>query len=260
MGRTTGAIAAALRGLAGGLSDLLLPAVCPGCHAAAAEGRGLCDTCRVKLLSLVALPYCPRCGTTVGPNIPIYQDGCAACDSTLPRFRQVVRLGPYAAPLRGIIHAMKYYRGAVPAAQVARLLAQAAETHLAEVRWDVVLAVPMHWRRRLARASDHARTLAAEVARALHLPLGDELIRVRHTALQVHLPRTRRIENVRGAFGVRRAGELAGTNILLIDDVTTTGATANEATKTLLKAGAEKVALAVLAKAEAPTAYATHWT
>jgi ComF family protein len=259
MRTTTGTIAAKLRGLAGGLADLLLPAVCPGCDGAPAQGGGLCDACRVRLLSLVALPYCPRCGATIGPNIPIREDGCAACDHTLPRFCQVVRLGPYAWPLRGIVRALKYTRGAMPAAQVGRLLAQAAQTHLPEVRWDAVLAVPMHWRRRLMRAADHARVLAGEVAAALHLPLGEELIRVRHTPPQVHLTRTRRIANVRGAFAVRRAGALAGANVVLIDDVTTTGATANEATKTLLAAGAEKVALAVLAKAEPPTAYATHW-
>ncbi|MCJ7544576.1 MAG: ComF family protein, partial [Phycisphaerae bacterium] len=203
--------------------------------------------------------YCPRCGATVGPNIPTYDDGCAACPDTLPRFCQVVRLGPYTPPLRGIVQAMKYSRGAVPTARAGRLLAQAVQAQLNDVRWDVVMPVPMHWRRRLARASDHARLLAGGLARALRVPLGDELIRVRHTPPQVHLPRTRRIENVRGAFGVRRARGLAGANILLVDDVTTTGATANEAAKTLLAAGAEKVALAVLAKAEPPTAYATHW-
>ena len=121
------------------------------------------------------------------------------------------------------------------------------------------MPVPMHWRRRLARAADHARILAGELAAELGVPLGDELIRLRHTPPQVDLPRTRRIENVRGAFGVRRAGALAGANVLLVDDVTTTGATANEAAKTLLAAGAEKVALAILAKTEPPTAYATHW-
>ncbi len=259
MGRTRGAILSAMRGLAGGLADLLLPAVCPGCDTAGADGSGLCGDCHVKLLSLVALPYCPRCGATVGPNIPIYEDGCAACPDTLPRFLRVVRLGPYAPPLRGIVQALKYHRGAVRAAQAGRLLAQAAQTHLGEVQWDLVMPVPMHWRRRLIRPSDHARLLAAQVARALRVPLGNELIRLRHTPPQVHLPRTRRIENVHGAFSVRRPGDLAGANVLLVDDVTTTGATANEATRTLLTVGAEKVALAVLAKAEPPTAYATHW-
>ncbi len=87
--------------------------------------------------------------------------------------------------------------------------------------------------------------------------LGDQLIRVRHTPPQVHLPRTRRIENVRGAFAVRTKRRIEGARVVLVDDVTTTGATANEAARTLLKAGASNVHLAVIAKAEPPRAYET---
>ena len=99
--------------------------------------------------------------------------------------------------------------------------------------------------------------IAARVARNLDLPVGDELIRIRHTPPQVRLPRTRRIQIIRGAFSVSSPRSLAGTNVLLVDDVTTTGATANEAARTLLQAGASKVTLAVVAKAEPPTAYAS---
>ncbi|MCJ7543610.1 MAG: double zinc ribbon domain-containing protein, partial [Phycisphaerae bacterium] len=167
MNRRIGALSAALRSVASGLVDLLLPAVCPGCQARQGDGAGLCSDCEVKLLSLVALPYCPRCGATVGPNIPTYDDGCAACPDTLPQFCQVVRLGPYTPPLRGIVQALKYSRGAVPTARAGRLLAQAVQAQLNDVRWDVVMPVPMHWRRRLARASDPARLLAGGLARAL---------------------------------------------------------------------------------------------
>ncbi len=252
-------IASSCRSLAGGLADLLLPGVCPGCDAAPVEVGGLCSRCNVKLLSLVALPYCPRCGSTLGPNIPAYEDGCAACPSTLPRFRQVVRLGPYAAPLRGIVRGLKYWRGGLLAARAGELLAEAAANRLDQTQWGLVLPVPMHWRRRLARPADHARILARSLARAMQLPLGDELIRVRHTPPQVHLSRTRRIENVRGAFAIRKGGDITGANVILVDDVTTTGATANEAARTVLAGGASAVALAVIAKAEPPTAYARHW-
>jgi predicted amidophosphoribosyltransferase len=71
----------------------------------------------------------------------------------------------------------------------------------------------------------------------------------------VHLPRSRRIENVRGAFEVGDAQSLHGARVLLVDDVTTTGATANEAARALLRAGASSVTLAVLGKAEPPQAY-----
>jgi len=126
--------------------------------------------------------------------------------------------------------------------------------------FDLVMPVAMHWRRRLVRGWDHARTLARAAARKLGLPVGNELHRVRNTPPQVHLPRSRRIENVRGAFSVtpRGAKALDGAHILLVDDVTTTGATANEAARTLLRAGAARVVLAVIAKSEPPTAYTEH--
>ena len=122
--------------------------------------------------------------------------------------------------------------------------------------FDVVLPVPMHWRRRLQRGFAHARALAARVAIELHVPLGSDLSRTRNTPPQTHLPRSRRIENVRGAFAVRSPATVRGASILLVDDVTTTGATVDEATRALLAAGAHHVAVAVLAKAEPPTAYA----
>ena len=249
----------AVRTAAAGLADLLLPNVCAACRADDATAEGLCEDCSVRLLTLVALPYCMRCGGTLGPNVQPRPDGCGACDTTLPRFARLVRLGPYADPLRGVIRELKYRRRDTMRARIGRLLAQAVAARQDDPPLDLVLSVPMHWRRRLARGCDHARALATAVAAELKLPLGDELIRVRHTPPQVHLSRTRRIENVRGAFAVRRAGSIGGARVLLVDDVTTTGATANEAARTLLGAGASCVALAVVAKAEPPTAYAQHW-
>ena len=76
-----------------------------------------------------------------------------------------------------------------------------------------------------------------------------------HTPPQAHLPKTRRIENVRGAFSVSDPKVISGARVLLVDDVTTTGATANEAARALLAAGASQVVLAVIAKADPPKAY-----
>ena len=244
---------------AAGMADLLLPVVCSACGSGPQEADGLCRRCNRMLLSLVSLPYCPRCGSTVGPNIPIGDDGCAACPTTLPRFARTVRLGPYHQPLRGVIHDLKYYRCNIMRRRLGRLLGQAVAGQCRGELFDLALAVPMHWRRRLARGADHAAILARAVAGQLKLPAGDELIRIRHTPPQTNLPRSQRIRNVRGAFAVRRAGSIAGANVLLIDDVTTTGATANEATAALLKAGAARVCLAVIAKSEPPTAYGRHF-
>jgi len=253
------AVLSAARQCMAGAADLFLPASCAACGSPEVVANRLCDGCSRALLALAALPYCPRCGASVGPGIPLRDDGCPACPTVLPRFASVVRVGPYAQPLRSAIQQIKYHRREDMLRHLGRLLAVAVAARLADRPADVVIAVPMHWRRRLARGYDHARAIAGQLAVGLDLPVGDELIRVRHTPPQVRLPRTRRIEIIRGAFDVISSRAIAGAHVLLVDDVTTTGATANEASKALLAAGAGKVTLAVIAKAEPPTAYSAHW-
>lgn len=243
--------------LASGLADLLLPGVCQACRADDASVSGLCSQCSVKLLSLVAQPYCIRCGTSLGPGIAPRPDGCFACPTTLPRFARLYRLGAYAPPLSEAIRQFKYHRQQALCRHLVRLLAQGIEAEDdGGEELDLALPIPPHWRRRIARAFDHSRTLAEALASELELPCGGELLRVRNTPPQAHLPRTRRIENMRGAYQAESASTLQGARVLLVDDVTTTGATANEAARTLLAAGASKVVLAVLAKSDPPRAYA----
>jgi len=242
----------------GALLDLVLPTTCSACAACDVSDGGLCDACNVRLLALAALKYCPRCGATIGPNIPARADGCRACPTPLPRFASVTRLGPYTAPLRRVVQALKYHRVETMCARLGEMLAMALDARHEADQFDMALPVPMHWRRRLVRGCDHARMLARAVGRQLDLPVGAELARIRHTPPQVHLPRTRRLANIHGAFAVTRPADIAGARILLVDDVTTTGATANEASRTVLRAGASSVHLAVVAKAEPPRAYSEH--
>ena len=250
------AILEAIGSVPAGLADLVLPAVCGVCEGADVDEAGMCPECHVRVLSAIATPYCPRCGASVGLNVPPGQAGCRLCPMPLPRFARVVRLGPYADPLGGVVRQLKYRRREKMRRRLGRMLAQALLGQCPGEAFDLAMPVPMHWRRRLARGYDHARVLARAVARELGLVVGDELVRVRHTPPQAHLPRSRRIENVRGAFRVTLPGPLAGAHVLLVDDVTTTGATADEAARVLLAAGASRVTLAVIAKAEPPVPYA----
>jgi ComF family protein len=246
--------------LARGLGALVFPPACLACDADTDGQDVLCNACSVDLLQLAALPYCPRCGSSVGPNVPIRQDGCAGCPSVLPRFARVHRLGPYQSPIRRGVLQLKYRRDGSITRRFARLLAQRVATDRdgEDARLDVILPVPMHYGRQFVRGGDHSQRIAATLSRELDVPPGDDLVRVKDTPPQVHLPRTRRIENVRDAFAVRPGGDVDGATVLLVDDVTTTGATANEATRALLAAGAQRVELAVLAKAEPPTAYGAY--
>lgn len=250
------AITSAGRMCAQGFLDLVLPDVCCGCGGQLAGDNGLCPQCSLSLLTLIATPYCPRCGASAGPHVPVSADGCNVCPAPMPRYSRLVRLGPYEPPLRPIIREMKFRRQEAMLRRLGDLLAQALEGQCPDDDFDLVMPVPMHWVRRIARGGDHARGLGRCLARQLRLPLGDELVRIRHTPQQAHLSRSARLQNMRGAFDVIRPRGIASAKILLVDDVSTTGATANEAARTLLDAGASNVTLAVIAKAQPPRAYA----
>jgi ComF family protein len=246
-----------LHALSRGLAELVLPGICPACGKDATTRDGLCKACSTELLSLVALPYCPRCGSTLGLGAPARDDGCSQCPTPLPRFTQTVRLGPYAGPIRSAVRHLKFSRRGLLLEPFARLLAMGVEARCQD-RPDAVVAIPPHWRRRLSRRCDHAGSLARRLAKRLDSPYQSLLIRTRHTPPQRYLSRRARLENMRNAFAPCSVRDIAGSHLLLVDDVTTTGATANEAARTLVKAGASSVTLAVLAKSEPPTAYAEY--
>ena len=242
-----------LRKAAGFFCDLLLPRVCAACGVGDVAGDYVCADCSARLLAVIARSYCHRCAvSTAGPT----GDSCPLCPTVLPRYARVVRLGSYEPPLSHLVRQFKYRRHEGLRRHMGGLLAQAVQARCDEP-FDLVLAIPAHWRRRFQRSYDHSRLLAASVARGLDLPLGDELVRVRDTPPQAHLPKTRRIENIRGAFAVTDPRSIAGARILLVDDVTTTGATANEAARMLLDHDATAVVLAAIAKADPPKAF-TH--
>lgn len=253
-------LTAAVRWITGGGIDLMLPQTCSGCSAAAPVHFGLCAECNLRLLSLVGLPYCKRCGATLGPNIPQYPDGCSFCPNPIPRFDSVARLGPYALLLKYAIRQLKYRGQQGLGRQLAVLLGEAINQSDTPHRdADVIVPVPMHWMRRLDRPTDHSAALAGALGRELKIPVDSLLRRIRNTPPQIHFTRTQRYANIHGAFCAVKGKQLAGAHVLLVDDVTTTGATASEAARMLLKSGASRVSLTVIAKAEPARAYTQHW-
>jgi ComF family protein len=247
-----------LASVALGAVDLVLPAICPACQNRPPTVDGLCDTCATERLTLLAMPYCPRCGTTLGPGVPRNPGGCGRCPTPLPRFARTVRLGPYAGAIRQTVKQLKFQRGDFLSIATADLLACAIDATDDLPATDVVVPIPAHWRRRLSRGRDHAGLLARRLGRQLGLPVEPLLVRTRSTPPQTHLSRTARLANVRNAFATRRPDELQGANILLVDDVTTTGATASECARAMLASGAQHVTLGVLAKSEPREAYAEY--
>ena len=175
---------------------------------------------------------------------------CGPCRRRPPAYAALLAPWSYEPPLDAVVRALKYRRLPWLGERLALPLADAVAHR---VHADLVVAVPLHWRRRLARGYNQAEAVARPLARRLGLPWAAALARERATPAQAGLDRAQRRTNVRGAFRVARgAGPVAGLRILLVDDVATTGATLHEAARCLRAAGATSVTAVAVARTPAP--------
>ena len=155
--------------------------------------------------------------------------------------------GSYEGPLREFIHLFKYGGVKTLAGPLSQLLLQVLPL---EERFVVVMAVPMHWRKRWLRGFNQAELLAKPVARRIGVPLCQNLRRKRYTRAQASLSKAQRRQNPVHTFAVRRPEQIQGKRVLLIDDVFTTGATLRAAAAALKEAGAGHVAVLTLARVD----------
>lgn len=232
-----------------GLADLVFPPRCLLCGKPPGQpGERFCDACAAELFHDPHL-CCPRCAARVGPY-SVQKGTCAACRQNPVAFSAAVRLGPYTGPLREAVLRLKSPQNEGLGELLGECLAQHRRAALEGLAPDVVVPVPLHWLRRLARGYNQSAAIAHGLAVRLRLPCRGWLKRVRATPSQKSVPGGQRWENVRNAFRARARPRLAGRHVLLVDDVMTTAATASEAARALLAGGAARVSVAVLARAE----------
>jgi ComF family protein len=194
--------------------------------------------------------FCISCRTPFQNGFPLDAEGrCALCRSGLRGFDAAYSFGAYETVLRELIHLFKYGKIQTLARPFAGLLLKALPR---DARFDGIVPVPLHWRRRWQRGFNQSELLARAVSRNTAIPVVRALRRMRHTTMQAGLSNTGRRRNVTGAF-VCRAGRVRGIEggrILLIDDVMTTGSTAAACAAALKRAGASRVALLTVARAD----------
>lgn len=224
-----------------GALALVYPPTCPGCGGAVADAHALCPACWSSL-RLIAPPHCQRLGTPFAVDHgtgPLLSPRAIADPPVFGRARAVAL---YEGGARDLVHRLKYDDRLDLAAVLARMMAGAGSELLAEA--DCLVPVPLHRLRLWRRRFNQAALLSHRIGRIAGRPSDPGLLgRVRATRSQVGLSRTARATNLQGAFRVPDAARarLQGRRILLVDDVMTTGATANAASRILLRAGAASV-------------------
>jgi ComF family protein len=175
--------------------------------------------------------------------ISLAESTCARCRRKPPLVTMARAAGAYEGSLRAIVQALKYGGRSTLARPLAAMLRSCGEEVLAGA--DLVVPVPLHRSRQRQRGFNQA----AELARRLDVPMEHALRRIRRTPSQADLPAARRHANVRGAFAIARGRPISERVVVLIDDVSTTGATLNACAAVLLGAGAREVRALIVARA-----------
>jgi ComF family protein len=238
--------AAPFRAAFGAALDEALPPLCPACRELVGD-NGLCAACWSKL-SLIAPPYCERLGIPFaydpGPGVLSMQ--AIADPPAYTRARAAVRYDEIA---RTLVHSLKYGDRLDLAPTAGRWMARAGRELLEDA--DALVPVPLHWRRLWARRFNQSALLAKTIAEIAGVPVAENALkRVKPTVQQVGLTQKERAGNVQGAFRVPAEGKAAvkGRRLVLVDDVLTSGATADACARTLLRAGARNVDVVVFAR------------
>jgi ComF family protein len=224
-----------------------------------------CHTCHQPPTRVSQVPVCGECLNGMerlsGPlygfcgerNIALHTQGCCGnCRVSAPPFVRAVAYGSYDGGLRELIHLLKYDRVRPAANVLGRMLAEAIEALRAVCNSAVVISVPLHRSNLRLRGFNQAEEIARAALKQLRrseLKLDTEVMqRRRKTETQTGLTDQQRRENVRGAFVVTASEVIDGANVLLIDDVFTTGATVTECARVLRRQGAKRVFVATVAR------------
>ena len=252
------------RGLVGPLAraarvtaDFIVPPVCLACQRPLGSHDAFCADCW-RQISFIRQPLCDR----LGIPLPFDPGGIAisaAAAARPPEYERARAVARYDGVMSRLIHGFKYSDKHDARRLFARWLSEAGSDLLADA--DVVVPVPLNHFRLISRRFNQAAILAREVARSRGIVYAPQaLVRVKRTPSQVGLTHDERRRNVRAAFAVPEHGGtvfLEGKNVVLIDDVITTGATVEACARTLRRAGAARIDVLALALVTDPTSQAT---
>lgn len=217
----------------------LLPQTCLLCGSTAHNNSvGLCTDCQKGLPSLPS--SCFRCANPLADLDPDTPQLCGSCLQHPPAFDATLAAFPYQLPIDSLIQGLKFRQQLSSGRVLATLLADFLQQHNASA--ECIIPVPLHAKRLRQRGFNQALELARPVARRLGIPIDNRLCQRRHnTETQSSLPVNKRRQNVRNAFIVTQPCDYR--HVAIVDDVMTSGHTANALATTLKQHGVEKVSV-----------------
>jgi len=239
-----------MKGFFGALTDAVYPRRCAFCgeDLSGGGGRFLCESCRYGVLEPDSSLRCPRCGIGVG-EAALVVGSCTHCRGRSFKFERAFDVGSYKGKLREMLMDFKFRRRLYLANELGALLGEKVRREGVTGEVDFITYVPQTFVGRIVRGFNPAELLARKLSRNVDIAVARGLLeRSGNARGQRGLCAKERVRNVRGAFRVRRDGFSKGKTFILVDDVLTTGATANECSKVLKRAGARKVFVAVIAR------------
>jgi ComF family protein len=240
----TAILASPLRALA----SLFYPSLCAACLEPVDVQDHLCAPCR-RSAPRIKPPFCYTCSEPFEGDIT-GSFSCANCAHRRLHFESAVSAYRSRGIVRKLVHDFKYHGHIHLRRPIAAWLSEAlSDARLDGRRFDMVVPVPLHPARRRERGFNQAELLAEVMCAGAGLRMRNALERVRYTTTQTAFDRTERMENLRGAFRLRRKIDVRGLRVLLIDDVLTTGSTLSECARVLKASGALSVHAATAARA-----------
>ena len=225
----------------GYLKESYFPSFCVNCHRDQdLVNDFLCAGCNNKI-ELIKSPTCPACGKLNSAG-----QYCPNCRSKTALTGMIVA-AKFEGPVKELVHYLKYVKMQRIASMLGEMIIK--RLSISDIRGDLVLVpVPLHICRRLKRGFNQSELIAKYISKKKQIPYTSVLKRVKNTPQQMKLNRKLRLKNLEGAFKCIKNSEIIGRTVLLVDDVSTTGATLNECAKVLRTAGAKQIFGLVVAR------------
>lgn len=232
------------------LINLFYPALCRACSKKInAFDRNICDDCAKKIKERFP-PFCLKCGRQLRGGLALITI-CPDCKKEEPYFDRAWSACYYDGILKDLIHDFKYKKMTSLSADFTNLITNFMKKHSIGRDAQLILSIPMHRNRLFKREINHSDILARALGKTLGISYSQNALKkIKDTSIQSRLKRHERIKNLRSSFSLKDTLIIRNKNIILVDDLFTTGSTVNECSRLLKNSGARYVEVITLARGE----------